>query len=489
MLVLSDYGGAVVSVALGGDGPRLATISEDALVKVWELDLTVLQAKLLSSISLRADSVVMTPDGTRIALAGVDGVVRVLEPTRGRELLALSVHPGRWDVAFSPDTWGLVTTGEDGVARLWDVSPSRELFTLLGTNSGVSFSADGSLLATGTRQGAIIWDVEGSIANTSGQQVAELAADGEWVRGVAFSPDAQSLAAAGQAGTVTVWDTATGSKRWALMAHEGGVTDVAFNPSGSLLASTGLDGLTRMWGPLSGKLLLELSGHSKEVWAVAFHPVDAYMATIGWDDSLIIWDLAPVLGSIDMEGSSPDRGESASTPADMVLFRLPLDANGFDVAFSPNGERLAAGSRKGVVTVWDVGEALGSPDASGSRGDRGEPRIVHELPRLNWRITSLAFSADGERLAVGASDGNARIYDVETWQEHLTLSLHDNFINGVAFSRDGKRLVTSGADGMTRLYALDLDELTALAHQRLSRSLTDDECRRYLHLDRCPTSP
>jgi hypothetical protein len=39
------------------------------------------------------------------------------------------------------------------------------------------------------------------------------------------------------------------------------------------------------------------------------------------------------------------------------------------------------------------------------------------------------------------------------------------------------------------VYALRLEELVALAQERLSRSLTDDECRRYLHLEACPEGP
>ena len=42
-------------------------------------------------------------------------------------------------------------------------------------------------------------------------------------------------------------------------------------------------------------------------------------------------------------------------------------------------------------------------------------------------------------------------------------------------------------DGLVRVWALDLDELIAIATDRLTRTLTEDECRQFLHVERCPT--
>ena len=47
-------------------------------------------------------------------------------------------------------------------------------------------------------------------------------------------------------------------------------------------------------------------------------------------------------------------------------------------------------------------------------------------------------------------------------------------------------LASVGDDGLVRVWALDLDELIAIATDRLTRTLTEDECRQYLHVERCP---
>jgi WD40 repeat protein len=68
----------------------------------------------------------------------------------------------------------------------------------------------------------------------------------------------------------------------------------------------------------------------------------------------------------------------------------------------------------------------------------------------------------------------------------LTLTGHTAGISGVSFSPDGTRLATSSADGTVRVYLLNIEELIALAKSRVTRTLTDEECRQYLRLEACP---
>jgi hypothetical protein len=56
----------------------------------------------------------------------------------------------------------------------------------------------------------------------------------------------------------------------------------------------------------------------------------------------------------------------------------------------------------------------------------------------------------------------------------------------VSFNRDGSQLASVGVEGVVRIWALDLDELIDIARSRLTRQLTDAECRQYLHASRCP---
>jgi hypothetical protein len=54
----------------------------------------------------------------------------------------------------------------------------------------------------------------------------------------------------------------------------------------------------------------------------------------------------------------------------------------------------------------------------------------------------------------------------------------------VAWSTDGS-IATVGRWGDVRIHSRDLDALERAARDRVTRSLTDAECRQYLHLDAC----
>jgi WD40 repeat protein len=59
-------------------------------------------------------------------------------------------------------------------------------------------------------------------------------------------------------------------------------------------------------------------------------------------------------------------------------------------------------------------------------------------------------------------------------------------VTALDFRRDGSQLVSAASDGFVQVWALRLDDLEAIARDGLTRDLTTDECRRYLHLDACP---
>jgi tetratricopeptide (TPR) repeat protein len=102
-------------------------------------------------------------------------------------------------------------------------------------------------------------------------------------------------------------------------------------------------------------------------------------------------------------------------------------------------------------------------------------------------VSGVAFSPDGTRLATASSDTTAKVWDASSGREMLTLSGHTNELSGVAFSPDGTRLATASADKTVRVYALNIEDLMALVRRRITRSLTFQECQKYLHVEeRCP---
>jgi WD40 repeat protein len=136
------------------------------------------------------------------------------------------------------------------------------------------------------------------------------------------------------------------------------------------------------------------------------------------------------------------------------------------LAFDPTGETLALGRFDGFVDVFDV--------ASGER--------LLRFPANEGPVNALAFSPDGDTIATGGEDRTIRLFAADDGEQQLILRGHRFLVSGLSFSADGTRIASASPDGVVRVWALDLDDLIAIARQEVTRELTDDECRQYLHL-------
>jgi WD40 repeat protein len=76
-------------------------------------------------------ALVVAPDGSWLASAGEDGVVRVWDPVTGAARHTLTGHTGGVvALVVAPDGSWLASAGEDGVVRVWDPAPGEPLTSL-----------------------------------------------------------------------------------------------------------------------------------------------------------------------------------------------------------------------------------------------------------------------------------------------------------------------------------------------------------------------
>ncbi len=191
-------------------------------------------------------------------------------------------------LSFSPDGTLLASCSRDGTIRLWSVSERKVLSVLMAREwwaTGVRFSANGRTLAGSYADGAIyLWDVI-----TRREPARRLAGHTDQVVDLSFSPDGRTLASGGDDGTVRLWDVATGRVRHVLAKHTDEVESVVFSHDGATLATTALDSTVRLWDVASGEQRFVLD--AGPVVVIAFSQNDALVASAGNEKVIRLWDV------------------------------------------------------------------------------------------------------------------------------------------------------------------------------------------------------
>ena len=427
---------------LVGDNPN-----DNKTVRLWDLETGTGQASYNVG---EHNSLDFNPDGSLFVTNQLDGGARIWETKTGLEALRLSGHQDRvWEARFSPDGGSLATASAEGKARVWDIGPSYEALTLHPFSevasagvSAIELNPEGSIVATGGSQGGLaLWDAQ------NGDLLQTLAGHDDYIGGLSFSADGRRLASAGDDHLVKLWDVATGELLFTFSSHKDWVDNVTFSPDGTKIATVGADKHAFIFDVATGAIIMDLP-LAEAAWGVGFSPDGSLLATGDAEKTITIRDV-----------------ESGQ-----VLKRIFNENGTDDVVFNADGSQIYAGGYDGVVRIYDV-----------RSGELEREILAHQ--GLVW---GLAGSPDGQSIATAAVDGTIRLWDAKSGERLLTLEASERPLVDVQFLPDGTQIAAAGQDGFARFYVLPVDDLVALAKSRLTRSLTEEECRQYMHLEACP---
>ncbi|PVH91746.1 WD40 repeat-like protein [Periconia macrospinosa] len=410
---LEGHRDSVRSVAFSHDSARLASVSVDRTVKIWDVG----SGECLKTLEGHRDSVnsvAFSHDSARLASASNDRTVKNWDAGSGKCLQTLEGHRD-WvrSVAFSHDSARLASASDDSTVKIWDAGRGECLQTLEGHSSwvwSVAFSHDSAQLASASVDNTVkIWGAG------SGECLQKLEGHRDWVNSVAFSHDSAQLASASVDRTVKIWDAGSGECLQTLEGHRGSVNSVAFSHDSAWLASASNDRTVKNWDAGSGKCLQTLEGHRDWVRSVAFSHDSARLASASDDSTVKIWDAG--------------RGECLQT----------LEGHSswvWSVAFSHDSARLASTSVDSTVKIWGAGSGECLQKLEGHR---------------DW-VRSVAFSHDSAWLVSTSVDKTVKIWDAGTGECLQTLEGHSSWVNSVAFSHDSARLASASDDRTVKIW-------------------------------------
>ncbi len=403
-------------------------------------------------------------EGERQALAlEAEGVIDAVRPSlwplwsSGQAEPSLGgIHRITWHAAGAT----LAAVNARGQLRFWEVRADREVFDVVAPYAAplhdAAFSGDGSLLAAGAADGALVLWRWGQ----GGQRCLRMREPAALHR-LAVSPDGGLVLAAYDNKTVCLWNTLTGEPVWpAPLAVAAPVAELAFSARGRRMALALKNGAMTVWTlPEEGPTPEPLHGQSPAgIMSMALDPAGTLMALGGADGSVHLYDLGLKRFRESFQGQHVDSVEG--------------------VVFSGDGQRLFSGGWDHTVRQWSVatGQETGPPVVYESRihamaatpdglgwvaGTRNavlhlhEGQALSETRRVTFRsagVSALALSPDGTQLVVGTREQAIEVWELATGVRRATLVGHGGHISDLAFSPDGTLLASASWDGSVRLW-------------------------------------
>jgi WD40 repeat protein/serine/threonine protein kinase len=457
--------GYVSCLDFSPDGRRIATTAFGNYVRIWSLPDGVPLTAPIPGSTVESRGVRFSSDGRLIVVCTHKGA-QVRDGVTGTPVGPFLPHGSSCDQAlFTPDGRWVITTSADRTAKVWDVSTGQLALPALPHGgpldywSNLESNSDGKMLLTTCADGFTrVWNLD------NGALLAEPVLQQEQTPHSALSSDGSRVFAGTRGGAVFSLRLEHRSAQPLVLPRGSDFFAVGLVPSlpARLRRFTGdrmdiidvasgrevgggfvfPEPITRFGQVRSdGRFLaVQTMARRNQVWEVIDGRVrvvtlqDAPQGDV-WVQFSPVGDLLSVtaaMSSSEIRIWNLHTGQPVGPP-------IKLDALVFapNPGFSPDGKRLAGGAVDGTARVWDVGTG----------------RVLFDLkPFPNTQVNRVAFSPDGTRLATTDPNGEARLWDAANGRPVSPVLFHRSRTDPAVFSPDSAILGTSSYDGTARIW-------------------------------------
>lgn len=250
---------------------------------------------------------------------------------------------------------------------------------------------------------------------------------------------------------------ARGDLLYTYRQHSAAIKALAWSPDGDFLASAGEDRQVQVWQAPTGRPVFTYQGHTRAVNSLAWSPDSQYLASAGNDYSIQVW-LADTGQSMACYQEHKHWVQALSWSSDGMVItsgdaahQVHLWESGsgqqrriyrghkraiLALAFSPDARLVASADEGGEVHIWE--------SASG--------QLLIAYTGHQKAVGSLSWSPDGKSLVSGSWDRSLHIWEVAGGKQIAIYTEHERMVNAVAWSPVNKVIASAGKDQVVQIW-------------------------------------
>lgn len=359
--VIEDSSRRLTSITWSPDSAALAGADSEGHIYLWDIVPGVRQRitpgsrwrQNIPSPSVIVNALTWDVNGTFLAIVDENRNLSIWDMVTQEQIGISQAHT---EIPLSVD-WnlrrGIIATGGCGPhAVLWDVATLPQILLRTPLShivcvTGLAFSPDGELLATGDERGVLrIWDWlrETEILGENSQHSPS---PGFPIRDIEWNKAGNQLATVSNNGLLVVWDWDDQNRRLELALSRqpdpnSAITSLSWSPDNQLIATGSDDEWIVVWrvdsivgapGFAGG---YRLDGQNSPVTSVHWSPTNNWLVSAGEDGKIIVWD--------------------ALTGQRLAQVVLPDDAMPIQVKWSPLAATFAVVDSAGYISLWNFAE-------------------------------------------------------------------------------------------------------------------------------------